>query len=252
MHGCLPEPEDRHQVALVTGAARRLGRAISLALARAGIGVVVHYHTSGDEADALVTEIRALGVPAWPLGGDLREEGFEVKLMGTATDLAGPVSYLVNNAAVYPRDTLAETTAGRIEECVRVNATAPLLLSRAFAAQGRPGAIVNLLDARMGDRDPAHVAYHLSKRMLAGVTRACALEFAPVVRVNGVAPGLVLAPAGADPGYLARLAGSDPLGRAGTPEEVAGAVLFLLRNEFVTGQVVYVDGGRHLRGADSA
>ena len=125
---------------------------------------------------------------------------------------------------------------------------APLELTRCLAAQGRDGAVVNLLDARVGDYDRQHAAYHLSKRLLAALTRRMAIEFAPRLRVNAVAPGLILPPDGEDEGHFDRLASTNPLQRRGCPEAVAEAVLFLLRSDFVTGQVLFVDGGRHLRG----
>ncbi|MFW6158915.1 MAG: SDR family oxidoreductase, partial [Planctomycetota bacterium] len=115
-------------------------------------------------------------------------------------------------------------------------------------AQGRDGAIVNFLDTRVVAYDREHVAYHLSKRMLFSLTRMMALEFAPAVRVNAVAPGLILPPPGRDRAYLERLKSSNPLNRVGTLGQVTEAVLFLLGNEFVTGQVVFVDGGQHMNG----
>ena len=122
------------------------------------------------------------------------------------------------------------------------------MIARAFGAQGIEGVIVNFLDTRIEDYDRKHAAYHLSKRMLYTLTRMMAIEFAPLVRVNAVAPGLILPPPGKDESYLAQLAHTNPLGRYGDPSHIVEAVLFLVRNDFVTGQVVFVDGGRHLKG----
>ena len=132
---------------------------------------------------------------------------------------------------------------------MRINAWAPFVLGRALARERRGGCIVNLLDSRITDYDAEHAAYHLSKRMLATLTRMMALEFAPRVRVNAVAPGLILPPPGEDDGYLERLKRTNPLERHGEPADVAEAVLFLARSLFVTGQTIFVDGGRHMRGA---
>ena len=131
---------------------------------------------------------------------------------------------------------------------VNVNALAPFLLSRAFAAQQREGCIINFLDTRIMDYDKTHVSYHLSKRMLFSITRMMALEFAPKVRVNAIAPGLILPPEGKDETYLQDLAPSNPLQTYGGPGDIVEAVLFLLRGRYITGQVVYVDGGRHMLG----
>jgi NAD(P)-dependent dehydrogenase (short-subunit alcohol dehydrogenase family) len=121
-------------------------------------------------------------------------------------------------------------------------------LSRRLAAQKRAGSIVNLLDARMLDYDRQHLSYHLSKRALWDLTRIGAIEFAPLIRVNAVAPGLVLPPTGKDTEYLEKLKHTNLLNRYGSPEDVARAVLFLIESPFITGQVIFVDGGRHMRG----
>ena len=155
---------------------------------------------------------------------------------------------LINNASTFPSDTLDTLTPDTLARNAHLHAVAPLVLSRRLAATGRPGAIVNLLDARVMDYDREHASYHLSKRMLLSLTRMMALEFAPRVRVNAVAPGLILPPAGETHDYLDRLAATNPLECHGAVEDVTEAVLFLLASPFVTGQVLFVDGGRHLRG----
>lgn len=236
------------KTALVTGGAKRIGRAITLALAAAKSNVVVHCLRSAAEAEALVEDLRGQGVQAWVVRADLAEVRGPEMLWTQATEAAGPIDILINNASVFSEDRLPDVTIESIETNLHVHAWAPLALSRSLAAQGREGAIVNLLDARVENYDREHAAYHLSKRMLLSLTRLMALEFAPRVRVNGVAPGLILPPAGKDHEYLERQAGTNPLARYGSPELVADAVLFLLRNDFITGQVIFVDGGRHLRG----
>ncbi len=131
---------------------------------------------------------------------------------------------------------------------ITVNAFAPLVVSRDFAKQCAEGAIVNLLDTRIVEYDRAHAAYHVSKRLFADFTRMTALEFAPRVRVNAVAPGLILPPEGKGEDYFFARVKEVPLGRHGAPEDVARAVIFLLESPFVTGQVVFVDGGQRLKG----
>ncbi len=237
------------RTALVTGAARRLGRAVALALARAGADVVLHYRASGEEARGAAAAIEAAGRRAWCLQADLAEPDEVESLMPRAVDAAGGVDILVNNASVFAPSRVLDFRPADLHENVQVNTMAPLQLCRAFAAGGRGGDIVNFLDCRVVDYDSTHAAYHLSKRMLFSITRMLALELAPDVKVNAVAPGLILPPPGEDDGFLQRQAHTNPLNRHGTPGDIAAAVLFLLTSRFVTGQVIYVDGGRHMKGS---
>ncbi len=236
------------KTALVTGAAKRIGRATALAMAAAGVNVAIHYHRSAAAAEELAGAVRALGPRAWTLSADLADANSAETLFAQAVEAAGPIDILINNASISPGDDLLSLTPEALQTNVQIHAWAPLVLSRQLAAQGRDGAIVNFLDARIVDHDSKHVAYHLSKRMLFSLTRMMALEFAPAVRVNAVAPGLILPPEGEDERYLERLASTNPLERYGSLEAITGAVMFLLRSEFITGQVLFVDGGRHLRG----
>jgi hypothetical protein len=236
-------------VALVTGAALRLGAAISRRLAAGGADLVLHCRASREAAEELAAEVRAAGRRAWVLAADLDDPAMAEALLPRAAEAAGgPVTVLVNNASIFPRDRVTDFTLADLEHNLRVNTWAPLVLSRALAAQGEPGVVVNLLDCRIHDYDEEHAAYHLSKRMLFSLTRMTALEFAPRVRVNAVAPGLILPPPGEDESFLERMAHTNPLHAHGSPGEVAAAVDYLVRAPFVTGQVIHVDGGRHMRG----
>jgi NAD(P)-dependent dehydrogenase (short-subunit alcohol dehydrogenase family) len=239
----------RGRTALVTGAARRVGRAIADALAREGADVLAHYGHSAGEAEQAAAGLRALGVRAWTLQADLGDPDQVAALWEQARATAGPIDILVNSASSFPEDTLADFTPAALEASLRVNALAPVLLARLFAAAG-PGraapadrVIVNLLDSRALGRMRAHFSYQAGKRLLGHFTRLLALELAPAVRVNAVAPGMILPPEGLDPARRARLAATNLLGRWGRPEDVARAVLFLSSNDFLTGQVLYVDGG---------
>jgi pteridine reductase len=233
--------------ALVTGAARRIGRAISLALAREGANVAVHYGGSEEEAAQLVAELEGLGVKATALQADLSDQVELERLVDRARSALGKIEILVNNAAIFPVDDLETVDLESLEENLEINAWAPLALIRAFAAQTESGHVVNLVDSRLSGFDRTHVSYILSKHVLAAITRLAALELAPAIAVNGVAPGLILAPPGKDESYVERLARTVPLQRRGAPEDVAEAVLYLVTSQFVTGQTIYVDGGRHLR-----
>lgn len=234
--------------ALVTGGAKRLGRAISLGLARQGLQVVIHYNDSERDAEETAREIDALGGTAWTLQADLADPEAVSLLFERAVDAAGPISCLVNNASIFPEGGLAELSLGALQDNMGINAYAPFVLGRSMAAQGGRGVIINMLDTRITDYDRNHVAYHLSKRTLFDLTRMMAVEFAPAMRVNAVAPGLILPPEGKDRAYLESLASTNPLNRYGGPDDVVEAVVFLLRAGFVTGQVIFVDGGRHMRG----
>lgn len=236
------------RIALVTGAAQRLGRAVALALAEEGANVIVHFSASAAQAEATARMIRRLRGKAWTVRADLADAAQAEGLIPAAIRAAGAVDYLVNSASIFAPSRLTDFSPEDLAANVQVNALSPLLLARALAAQKRDAAVVNLLDTRITDYDREHVAYHLSKRMLHSLTKMMALEFAPRVRVNAVAPGLILPPPGKDEAYLRRLIHTNPLRRIGSPEGVAAAVLFLLRSDFLTGQVIYVDGGRHLRG----
>jgi NAD(P)-dependent dehydrogenase (short-subunit alcohol dehydrogenase family) len=236
----------RERTALVTGAARRLGRAIALSLAGRGMDVVVHFRESEAAAREVVQEIEAMGRRAWMVAADLSDAEQAGALFDKAIEKAGAVQVLVNNASVFTPSRVEDLSARDLVENLAVNTMAPMVLSRALAGRNERGVIVNLLDTRIAGHDPGHVGYELSKKLLHAFTRELALELAPGIRVNAVAPGLVLPPPGEDESFLERRRGSNPLRQHGTAEQVATAVWFLIANEFVTGQVVFVDGGRHL------
>jgi pteridine reductase len=237
------------KTALVTGAGKRLGRAAALALASQGASVVVHYQSSGSEAEECAAFVRECGVKSWTVQADLADASAASGLMQRAIDMAGPIDILVNSASIFPRSTLADMAWDDVTASMQVNAGSPFVISRAFAAQARGGAIINILDTRVVHYDKVHAAYHLSKRALLTLTRMMALEYAPTIRVNAVAPGLILPPPGEDESYLQRMISSIPLQRMGSADDICEAILYLLRSDFVTGQVIFVDGGFHMKGS---
>jgi pteridine reductase len=236
------------RTALVTGAAKRIGRAIALALAQHGVHVVAHYSQSDREAEALCSEIERLGVRAWSVRGDLMDARQTELVFREAAAQAGSIDVLINNASIFERDTVWDATEESVWKNLRIHALAPLILARELAGQGRPAHVINLLDTRVTVYDREHASYHISKRALLTLTRMLAVELAPNVAVNAIAPGLILPPAGENETYLVKLAHTNPLKRYGGPADVVEAVLFLLRSRFITGQIIYVDGGYHMKG----
>ena len=236
------------QVALVTGGAVRIGRAIARALAAAGYGVVVHYRASAKPAAEVCLELRALGVPAWRVHGVLDTEVGCRALLEAALEKAGRLDVLINNAAVFHKQALRHIDEAALRGEFETNLFAPVLLTRQFAQVARRGSIVHLLDRRIAGNDPTCIPYLLSKKALAAFTESAALALAPRFTVNAVAPGPVLPPPGRPIRYLKERAGRIPLDRPVSPEEIARAVLFLIQSRSTTGQILFVDGGQHLLG----
>ncbi len=235
------------KIALVTGAGKRLGRAIAVALAEEGVQIVAHDRKAlEEETNRTCDQVVGCGARTWKVIADLeRPEEYE-NLVERALQDAGSLDILVNNASVFSPGGLNEITLPDLVRNVTVNAWVPLVLTREFARRVPRGKIVNLIDTKISGHERTHAAYLLSKKLLAEITQMSALEFAPNVSVNAVAPGAILPPADKGPEYLEGLATSLPLKRHGGPDDVVDAVLYLLKSEFVTGQIVYVDGGKHL------
>jgi pteridine reductase len=239
-------------VALVTGASRRLGRAIAVRLAAGGLRVAVHHRGHRAEALDAVREIRAAGGMAEAFPADLARPAAPAALVRAVAKRMGPVAVLVNNASIFPETPFPTGDPGDLEACFAIHVRAPYLLVRAVAPgmlrAGR-GKIVNLLDLHVDRPLPRRAPYTATKAALQALTLALARDLAPAVQVNGVSPGAILLPEGAKPSLAKRLAKTIPAGRLGTPEEVAAAVAFLVEGpDFVTGEILRVDGGRHLRG----
>ena len=234
------------KTALVTGAGKRIGRAIVIALAEEGVNIVIHYSHTGEEASELCTELHDRRVKSWLVKADFEVAAEYETLVARSLEMAGSLDILVNNASIFPANTLKDVDFATLIKNMQVNTWAPFILSRDFARLVGRGQIVNLLDSRISGYDWKHVAYILSKHVLSVLTKMTALEFAPHISVNGVAPGLILPPPGKDHSFLDRMADSVPLKRHGDPSYIAEAVIYLLKTDFVTGEVINVDGGRHL------
>jgi pteridine reductase len=237
-------------VALVTGGAVRVGRAISSALAEDGYRLVIHYNSSSGPADELVDEIRSAGGEAVAIGADLADSDAVRRLAEEAAAAFGGIDLLVNNASVFPAERLEQTDEALWDHTLAVNLKAPFFLIRHLAAtlRERRGVVINMADLAGIQTWAAYAAHGISKAGIIHLTRVAARSLAPEVRVNGIAPGTVLPPESMSDEEIRQLAERAPLKRNGSPQDVVRALRYLLQADFVTGETLVVDGGRLLRG----
>ncbi|MBN8919454.1 MAG: SDR family oxidoreductase [Rhizobiales bacterium] len=237
--------------ALVTGGAQRIGRGITLALARACFRVVVHARHESDATHAILQELAAMNAEAYALTADLADANAAISLIARAAMVAGPLSLLVNNASVFESDAIGDLDAARWNEHFAVNLRAPVFLAEAFAAQvddahAGLASIVNITDQRAMKPVPRQFSYSLTKLGLHSATTMLAQALAPRVRVNAVAPGPTLPSPRQDRAAFERQAAALPLGRGPAPDDIAAAVLYLAAARSVTGVTIAVDGGQHI------
>jgi NAD(P)-dependent dehydrogenase (short-subunit alcohol dehydrogenase family) len=253
VHGGFPTPPIP-KAALVTGAARRIGRALALALADSGYGVAVHHHSSHTATEKLVAEIGRNGGKAVALAADLSDEAAVKKLLPDATAALGPIGVLVNNASMFENDTVATATREGWDAHLAVNLRAPFVLIQNFAAllpANCGGVVVNLLDERVWNLTPYFVSYTVSKAGLWTLTRTMALALAPRIRVNAIGPGPTLPNVRQTPEQFFDRCRHMPLRRGTSPSEIAAALRFILEAPAMTGQMIALDGGEHLGWAQS-
>jgi len=240
----------RGNVAIVTGGAVRLGRAITLALAEAGMNICLHYGRSKEEAEETRKQAETFGVEVVTVGADFSKPVEAARMVvDCAAEAFGRVDVLINNAAVFEPGNIESTTEDQWDRHFDINLKAPFFLCRAFKQQlatGARGQIVNIADWRATKPAADHLAYTLTKGALVTMTKSLARALAPEIQVNAVAPGAVLPPSGEDAAYLDRLAQHIPLKRTGSTGDVTQAVLFLLRSDFITGEILHVTGGEEL------
>jgi NAD(P)-dependent dehydrogenase (short-subunit alcohol dehydrogenase family) len=245
--------------ALVTGAARRLGRAMALALAGRGYDLAIHYAGSRDEAEATVAQIHALGRKAVALQADLLVEAeTEALVSRAASGLGGPLTLLVNNASIFEYDTLATATRDSWDRHIGSNLRAPFVLMQQFSAQapaalrdeaGEPAAqamILNMIDQRVFKLTPEFMTYTIAKMGLWALTRTAAQALAPDIRVNAIGPGPTLRGARQSEGHFADQRAATILQRGADPSDIVAAMRYFLDAQAVTGQILCVDGGQHL------
>lgn len=237
------------KVALVTGGAVRIGRALALALAERGARVALHYGTSEAAAEETAAAIRDAGGDAFLMRADLRSASAATCLVEGAAGHFGRLDLLVNSAAVFVPAGVAETSEKNWDLHFAINLKTPFFLAREFAARiapGQPALIVNIADWRAVRPGPDCIAYTLTKAGMVAMTRSLATALAPNIRVNAIAPGAILPPPGEDEAYLERVAERVPLRRSGSPSELAKGLLYLTDADFVTGEVLFIDGGQNL------
>jgi NAD(P)-dependent dehydrogenase (short-subunit alcohol dehydrogenase family) len=251
----MPDHTTTPRTALITGAGRRIGRAIALALADAGFSVVLHAHRSRGDAEGLADEIIRNDGRASVVLADLADAAALRELVPAAA-VFGPLTLLVNNASEFDEDEIATLDRARFERTMAVNLAAPLFLAQAFAAQapaGSDASIVNIVDQRVFKPTPRFFSYTLSKAALHTATITLAQALAPAIRVNAVAPGPTLPSPRQSEAQFAAQAKALPLQRGPVPHDIAAAVVYLAGARSVTGAVIAVDGGQHVswRTADS-
>ncbi len=231
-------------VVLVTGGAKRVGRAIVLRLAASGAVIAVHCNTSEGPARETVDAISTAGGRARTFVADLQDQDAVQALVPTVIDALGSLNVLVNNASVFRQVPMAKTARDDWEESMALHVWAPFRLSQAMieGLGDRPGKIINLNDARQAR--PNQFAYGVSKSALSGLTRSLAAAAGPNIQVNEIALGAILPPPGSSPAQVARLAAGSPARRWGSPDEVASLVEALIENDFINGETIHIDGGR--------
>ncbi len=238
------------KVAIVTGAAVRLGKALALALVEHGVRIALHYDESVQAAEATLDQIKAAGGDAIAIQADLSQTDRLPLIVQQAADHFGRVDILVNSAAIFEPGRVADTTEAQWDRHFAINLKAPFFLSQAFANRVGPnhaGHIINIADWRGARPETNHIAYTLTKAGLIAMTQSLALALAPNIQVNAIAPGAILPPPGQDQAYLEQLARQTvPLQHPGSPDEVARTMIFLLQSDFVTGELIFVTGGQHL------
>jgi NAD(P)-dependent dehydrogenase (short-subunit alcohol dehydrogenase family) len=233
----------------VTGGGRRIGAHLTRTLARRGYAVAIHYCTSAAEAEALAEEIERSGGRAATLQADLHDPAQLEELLTGAHAEVGPITVLVNNAATFEPDRAIDFTLEQWDRQLATNLRAPVVLARQFARllpSDATGLIVNLLDQRIAAPTKGYFSYTLSKLALAAATELLAAALAPRVRVNGIAPGLTLISGAQSEAEFERRVDRTPLGKGSSPDAIARALIYLLETEVVTGQILFVDGGRRL------
>ena len=231
---------------LVTGAAKRIGRAICLSLSSLGYPIALHYHRSGDEAKKLTEEIQKKGGRCQLFPCDLSDEQQAEQLISTVRQKLPNLNMLINNASIFEPSTIKDLRVTVLRRHFAINFDAPCILTARFAQECKKGHIINILDTHIVNNATQHATYLLSKKTLYELTKLSAIELAPDIRVNAVSPGFILSPAHSKSGSIKRLTKKIPLKKQGQVDHITQSIAFLINNPYITGQVIFADGGEHL------
>jgi pteridine reductase len=234
-----------NETALVTGASDRIGKEIALTFAEMGYDIALHYCSSEESAHKTRLQILEKGVHCSVFQADFKNSAEAISLIEGVRS-KGDVRFLVNNASIFTESSIFDSDYDAFDEILNINFKAPYILTKEFARLSKKGTIINILDTQISRQATHHFDYLLTKKSLEDFTRMAALHLAPDIRVNGIAPGLILPPGDRDIEYLKGLAKKIPQKRVGDLGCIKGAIQYLVDNPFVTGQIIYVDGGENL------
>ncbi len=237
--------------AIITGSAKRIGRNIAIRLAQEGVNLALHYHSSEKDAKELKNILKNYSVKTVFIQQNLNDIHAGEKIFRSAKTKLGKIDIIINNASIFPEKDIETFSYEDLITSINIHAWAPLQLSRCLYKNSNEGIIINILDTRLWDYDLKHASYFLGKQLLRHITKTLALKFAPRIRVNAIAPGLILPPPGENEEYLKKMSKTNPLQTFGCVDDTADAVLFLLNAKFTTGQVIFIDGGRFLLGSNN-
>ena len=233
-------------VVLVTGGAKRIGKAICLSLASMGYAIALHYHKSNMQAKRVAKTIQQKGGTCKLFPCDLSDEQQTIELIPNVLKKFSKLNILINNASIFEPATIKSSNLISLDQHFTINFKAPYILTAQFAGKCRRGHILNILDTHIVDNKTSHANYLLSKKTLGELTKLSALELAPNIRVNGISPGLIFPPLQTKPGYLEKLVKRIPLKKKGSTNQIVQSIEFLLNNPYLTGQIIFNDGGEHL------
>lgn len=232
--------------ALVTGASDRIGRSLALTLAHLGYDILLHYNSSEGKARDTQSQVENIGRECLLRQANFKDEVETAQLIA-GFDHEKPIEILVNNASDFRESDIHTEGAGLLDHHFAINFRAPYILTKSFAKTCGKGLIVNILDTKITGNKTEHLDYLISKKALEAFTYISALQLAPEIRVNGIAPGIILPPEGKPESYIEKLAEDIPLRKVGDLESLSQALSFFIRNTFITGQVIFADGGGHLQ-----
>lgn len=235
----------KYKAAIVTGGAARIGKSIALRLARLDYNIVLHYHTSEEKAQNVRKTIEQMGVLCHLVQTNLEEPEAGPALFDEIPE-EWEVEVLINNASIFQKSDFHTEGVKNLDKHYAINFRSPYSLTKAFIRHNSRGHIINLLDTKVEENHTEHLDYLLTKKLLKDFTLIAARELGPGFRVNGIAPGLILPPEGKDKDYLLKKAKDIPLQTVGDLTQIDNAVEFLIKNPFLTGQILYINGGEHL------